>query len=139
MGHTEGGWPKDVNITDEEQTKRYRRKIEKDEGYTHTMLQLCKNMENCILQNNAVNIYQRYYTDVEAIPMVEKNSVRTVNVYSDQYNITRPVSNITWSPDGGTKLVAAYCNLEFQANVPNESKNSFVWEIGKHLIMKVYF
>lgn len=42
MNHTEGGWPKDVNITDEEQTKRYRRKIEKDEGYTHTMLQLCK-------------------------------------------------------------------------------------------------
>lgn len=42
MNHIEGGWPKDVNTADEEQTKRYRRKIEKDEGYTHTMLQLCK-------------------------------------------------------------------------------------------------
>lgn len=42
MNHIEGGWPKDVNTADEEQTKRYRRKIEKDEGYTHTMMQLCK-------------------------------------------------------------------------------------------------
>lgn len=42
MNHTEGGWPKDVNFIDEEQTKRYRRKVEKDEGYSHTILQLCK-------------------------------------------------------------------------------------------------
>lgn len=42
INHIEGGWPKDVNINDEEQTKRYRRKIEKDEGYPHIMSQLCK-------------------------------------------------------------------------------------------------
>jgi dynein intermediate chain 2, axonemal len=31
--HTEGGWPKDVNYLDGEQTLRYRRKLEKDETY----------------------------------------------------------------------------------------------------------
>lgn len=31
--HTEGGWPKDVNFQDPEQTLRYRRKLEKDETY----------------------------------------------------------------------------------------------------------
>lgn len=31
--HTEGGWPKDVNYLDSEQTLRYRRKLEKDETY----------------------------------------------------------------------------------------------------------
>lgn len=40
MNHIEGGWPKDVNTNDLEQTVRYRRKIEKDELYIHTMLQL---------------------------------------------------------------------------------------------------
>lgn len=40
MFHYEGGWPKDINMKDVEQTVRYRRKIEKDELYTHTMLQL---------------------------------------------------------------------------------------------------
>lgn len=40
MFHYEGGWPKDINMKDLEQTVRYRRKIEKDELYIHTMLQL---------------------------------------------------------------------------------------------------
>jgi len=31
--HTEGGWPKDINYLDSEQTVRYRRKLEKDETY----------------------------------------------------------------------------------------------------------
>lgn len=40
MNHTEGGWPREVNPTDEEQTLRFRKKIEKDETYIHTVLQL---------------------------------------------------------------------------------------------------
>lgn len=31
--HTEGGWPRDVNFHDPEQTLRYRRKLEKDDTY----------------------------------------------------------------------------------------------------------
>ncbi|XP_022901460.1 dynein intermediate chain 3, ciliary-like [Onthophagus taurus] len=129
MCHVEGGWPKDVNVNDEEQTKRYRRKIEKDETYTVTLIQLCKNMENCILQNNAINIYQQYYTDVEPTPLVEKNSARTVNVYQDQYNITRPITNISWSSDSGTKMATCYCNLKYQADISQESKNALIWEV----------
>jgi dynein intermediate chain 2 len=30
MSHTEGGWPKDINCADPEQTSRYRKKFEKD-------------------------------------------------------------------------------------------------------------
>lgn len=40
MYHSEGGWPKDLNPKDAEQTVRYKRKVEKDELYIHTMLQL---------------------------------------------------------------------------------------------------
>lgn len=42
MNHFEGGWPKDVNINDEEATKRYKRKIEKEENYGHTLMQLLR-------------------------------------------------------------------------------------------------
>lgn len=34
VNHTEGGWPKDVNCMDEEQTTRQRKKIERDEQYS---------------------------------------------------------------------------------------------------------
>ena len=33
MNHTEGGWPKDINPTEVEQTIRFRKKVEKDEHY----------------------------------------------------------------------------------------------------------
>lgn len=47
--HSEGGWPKDVNILDPEATQRYRRKIEKDDGYIH-----------CVMALTDVNIFFLY-------------------------------------------------------------------------------
>ncbi|XP_017774943.1 PREDICTED: dynein intermediate chain 3, ciliary isoform X2 [Nicrophorus vespilloides] len=129
MNHVEGGWPKDVNIADEEQTKRYRRKVEKDESYAHIMQQLCKNMENCILQNNAINIYQQYYTDVEPTPLTEPCTARTVNVFQDQSSLKRPVTNMSWSPDGGSRVIVCHCNLVYQANIQSKHHHSYVWEL----------
>ncbi|KAK4872810.1 hypothetical protein RN001_014839 [Aquatica leii] len=129
INHTEGGWPKDVNITDEEQVKRYRRKIEKEDAYVPTVLQLCKAMESNVLQNNAINIYQQYFSDVEPTPLVERSSARTVNVYQDQNPIHRPINRLSWSPDGGTKLAVTHCNLKFQEIGLNDSYHSYIWEV----------
>ncbi|XP_065164479.1 dynein intermediate chain 3, ciliary isoform X2 [Atheta coriaria] len=130
INHIEGGWPKDVNINDEEQTKRYRRKIEKDEGYPHIMSQLCKNMEECILQNNAINIYQQYYTDVEPTPLVEPSTARTVNVFSDQLaGNPRPITHISWYPEDCSKLVITHCNMVFHAKIPPGGTCSYIWEL----------
>lgn len=40
INHVEGGWPKDVNPAEVEQTMRYRKKVEKDEIYMNTIQQL---------------------------------------------------------------------------------------------------
>ena len=40
MNHTEGGWPKDINPAEVEQTIRYRKKVEKDEAYIATIMKL---------------------------------------------------------------------------------------------------
>lgn len=88
-------------------------------------------MEHCILQNNAVNIYQQYFSDVEPTPLIEKSSARTVNVFQDQCVVKRPITHICWSPDAGTKLAISHCNLKFQANVRNETTHSYIWEVGK--------
>jgi len=40
MNHTEGGWPKDINPAEIEQTMRFRKKIEKDEQYINTIQNL---------------------------------------------------------------------------------------------------
>lgn len=40
VNHVEGGWPKDVNALEMEQTIRFRKKVEKDENYINTIIHL---------------------------------------------------------------------------------------------------
>ena len=40
MNHTEGGWPKDINPAEVEQTIRFRKKVEKDEYYISVVQKL---------------------------------------------------------------------------------------------------
>lgn len=40
VNHVEGGWPKDLNPQDLEQTLRFRKKVEKDESYISSVLHL---------------------------------------------------------------------------------------------------
>ena len=40
INHAEGGWPKDVNPQEMEQTIRFRKKVEKDENYINTIMHL---------------------------------------------------------------------------------------------------
>ncbi|GLH09036.1 Cytoplasmic dynein 1 intermediate chain, partial [Gryllus bimaculatus] len=129
MNHNEGGWPRDINPLDIEQTTRYRKKVEKDENYIHTMLQLQLAMEHCILQNNAVNIYEEYYSDIEATMPVEHFTAQTVSVYRDICSIKRPITHISWSPDGGQRICVTHCNLEFQRSPPDLSTTSYIWEV----------
>lgn len=49
MNHAEGGWPKDINPLDIEQTMRFRKKVEKDEMYIHTALQLSHVSLQCLV------------------------------------------------------------------------------------------
>ncbi|XP_063728459.1 dynein intermediate chain 3, ciliary-like, partial [Symsagittifera roscoffensis] len=65
MLHYEGGWPREIDVGDDEQKQRYCKKLEKEEGYTQTILSLCEGMETSILQNSAIDIYEDYFTDVD--------------------------------------------------------------------------
>ncbi|XP_044001615.1 dynein axonemal intermediate chain 2 [Aphidius gifuensis] len=139
MHHVEGGWPKDINMYELEQTVRYRRKIEKDELYIHTMLQLMPPMEHCILQNNSCNIYEQYFHDTEATSLIQRTFSRTVNVYRDIVPVERPITHLSWSPDQGTRLAVSYCHTSFK-KLKISSSYSYIWDIenpnNPYLILK---
>ena len=42
INHVEGGWPKDVDASEAEQTIRYRKKTEKEEEYIQAVVSLGK-------------------------------------------------------------------------------------------------
>nr|XP_027213979.1 dynein intermediate chain 3, ciliary-like [Penaeus vannamei] len=104
MNHTEGGWPKDVSTTEDDQKVRYRKKIEKDDVYIHSMLQLDRALHP---QNNAIDIYEMYF-EAEESPMVEEpDPIKTVNVIRDPHGGQRMVTSVSFAPEGGHKIAAA--------------------------------
>jgi len=86
-------------------------------------------MEHCILQNNACNIYEEYFADVEAISLIQRAFSRTVNVYRDPLTMKRQITHLSWSPDQGNRFAASYCNVDFKKTF-SSNYTSYIWEVG---------
>lgn len=127
MQHKEGGWPADVDHRDEDQVARFKKKIEKDENYVRTILKLGETMEQYIMENNALDIYEEYFCDEPEED--EEVSAKILNVFRD-YNIEqRAVFDISFSSEGSPRLAVAYSVKEFQNATINLCKDSYVWDI----------
>nr|XP_033817862.1 dynein intermediate chain 2, axonemal isoform X1 [Geotrypetes seraphini]XP_033817863.1 dynein intermediate chain 2, axonemal isoform X1 [Geotrypetes seraphini] len=130
VNHMEGGWPKDINPQEVEQTIRFRKKVEKEENYVNTIVQLGSVMEHCIKQNNAINIYEEYFEEDTAVEGTEEApSAKTINIFRDPHEIKRTATHLSWHPDRSKKLAVAYSSLEFQRTPKNMSYDSYIWDI----------
>ncbi|CAE1300154.1 DNAI2 [Acanthosepion pharaonis] len=129
INHKEGGWPKDINPQEVEQVMRYRKKVEKDEGYVGAIINLGTVMEHCIKQNNAIDIYEEYFDDVEMQDTDDIPSAKTINLFRDPNEVKRTAAHISWYPDGPSRLAVAYCNLEFESSNPRASMQSYIWNV----------
>ncbi|XP_069581767.1 dynein axonemal intermediate chain 2 [Brachyistius frenatus] len=130
INHVEGGWPKDINPDEMEQTIRFRKKVEKDESYGNSLLQLGGVMDYCIRQNNSLDIYEDGFEDEDEVDeSPEPPSAKTINVFRDPNEGRRTVTGLSWHPDGGRKLAAAYSCLEFQRSCGDVSLDSYIWDV----------
>ncbi|XP_077593619.1 dynein axonemal intermediate chain 2-like isoform X5 [Stigmatopora nigra] len=130
INHVEGGWPKDINHLEMEQTIRFRKKVEKDEIYMNSVMVLGTVIGQCVGQNNAVDIYQEYFRDEDMLDEVqEAPSVKVANVYRDPHHVKRHVTCLSWQPNGGNHLAAAYCYLQTDKAHLGMSQESYIWDI----------
>lgn len=60
MRHVEGGWPKDVDFTEQSDVTRFRKKAEKDEEYKNSVKFLGPIVAKCMKQNNTMDIFEVY-------------------------------------------------------------------------------
>jgi hypothetical protein len=58
MRHVEGGWPKDVDFTEQSDVSRFRKKAEKDDEYKGAVKLLGPIIARCMKQNNTIDIYE---------------------------------------------------------------------------------
>ena len=96
MQHSEGGWPKDVDPTEQSDVKRYRKKVEKDEEYQYAMKTLVSMAERCMRQNNTVNIYEEYFADEETNHCLEPPFAVGLAVFRDPSPVTRSATSVNW-------------------------------------------
>jgi dynein intermediate chain 2, axonemal len=127
--HLEGGWPKDVDSTEVEHTIRYRKKIEKDEDFQKSVVHLAGSTEKYIKQNNAIDIYEEYFSGPTTDHSSEPPSAKTLTVFRDPETIKRSATCISWSPDAARKLAIAYSILQFQQMPEGVSLASYIWDV----------
>ncbi|KAG5308272.1 DYI3 protein, partial [Acromyrmex insinuator] len=126
--HLEGGWPKEINVKDEEAVLRFRRRVVKDEYWALKMKNLTDPVERCILQNNVINIYEQFFDDIEPTALVLPLDVRVSNMYADPEPIVRPINHLSWS-GAQNRLAAAYSFMEFERKLSNVNPSSYIWDI----------
>ena len=60
-----------------EATGRFRKKVEKDESFQRTIVRLGGLVEQIIRQNNAIDVYEKYFTE-EPISQLKQDTPRFV-------------------------------------------------------------
>lgn len=128
INHAEGGWPKDVNFNDEEATTRYRRRFEREDSYVSAILNSHQNLEHLIKQNNAIEMYNMYFKEMNSEKPVEKHFIRKINTFVDPGE--RPISSIAWTYEDNSKIVVSYCNKKYPVTGQvNKNTTCFIWDI----------
>ena len=81
MRHVEGGWPKDVDFTEQSDVSRFRKKAEKDEDYRGAVKALGPVIARCMKQNNTIDIYEEYFAGSNVDHSSEPPSAKGLAVF----------------------------------------------------------
>ena len=116
MHHIEGGWPKDVDFTEQSDVKRFRKKVEKDDDFQYAIKSLVPRVQRCMRQNNTVNIYEEYFEGLETNHCAEPPFAKGLAVFRDPSKVNRTVTSVNWHPDGSSngRIAVSYSVLTFQ-------------------------
>jgi dynein intermediate chain 2 len=131
MLHTEGGWPKEINAEEAQDTAKWRKRLEKDPAFVTVVRQLTKQTIMCLEQNNTIDLFEHYFHEEEPDHLAENLSMKTIALFKDPCDEKRCVSKIGWHPEGPTKIVASYSSLRFQRMSEEMPMFSLVWDINE--------
>lgn len=129
INHYEGGWPKDVNPLDEEQTYRFRKRIERDESYVSELNELLGPMKHYLNQNNVGNIYENFFVEMDGVYELSEFKAEIGQAFVEIRPENAAVSSLSFSMNGQT-MAASYCNLGYQSKQINPCF-SHIWDIGR--------
>lgn len=70
-----------MDPTDPQMTTKWKKKIEKDTAFTGAVKNLCDTIEDCISQNNQIDLFEEYFHNEEPEHFVESLSTKTLILF----------------------------------------------------------
>lgn len=70
-----------MDPTDPQMTTKWKKKIEKDSVFTNAVKGLCDTIEDCIKQNNQIDLFEEYFQGEEPEHFVESLSTKTLILF----------------------------------------------------------
>lgn len=131
MVHEEGGWPKEVDATEAQDTSKWRKKLEKDPTFTAAVRGLVGATSKCLEHNTTIDLFENYFFEEEPDALVENLNLKTVAVFKDVAGDPRSISKIGWHPEGPTKIVGSYSSLRFLRTADEMSTASHIWDVNE--------
>ena len=140
--HVEGGWPKDVDRDDNEQKKRFLRKVERglvgknkhesQVSMLESIRTVAPHIQSAARQNNAIDVTEEYFEGESTHYTTEPPSATLTNILHDPSSVRRTVTNIDWSSDS-TRVAGSYAILNFQDERLSKhvSCDSYIWSLER--------
>lgn len=127
INHTEGGWPREVHVYNEEHIHRHRRRVMHEDNYVHAVMSLNSTVQHYINQNNAIDMYQTYFSEMDTQEPVEKYNIRVANEFRDPFH--RPISCVVWTNETQSKLAVSYCDKTLSTTSSDHKINTcYLWD-----------
>lgn len=140
--HVEGGWPKDVDRDDNEQKKRFLRKMERglvgknkqdsQASLLESVREVVPHLKSAGRQNNAIDVTEEYFAGESTHYTTDPPGATLTNILHDPSSVRRTVSSLDWSSDS-RRVVGAYAILNFQDErmSRNVSCDSYIWNLER--------
>ncbi|KMZ78585.1 dynein-associated protein [Plasmodium vivax India VII] len=128
--HNEGGWAKDIDVSDQQNKVKYVKRLDKDVSTINSVKFLMNETTRIINKNNSIGIYKEYFQEEEESE--EEFKVKSLLVIKDKtgkYN--RYVTSIKWSTDSSYNLAISYCVRNYKQILNDSPKNCLLYKLNE--------
>ncbi|PHJ21042.1 dynein intermediate [Cystoisospora suis] len=132
MKHVEGGWPKEVDPAEIQETAKWRKRLDRDPGFAVAIRQLSSDVTRPLMQNDTLDIFEEYFEGETIQNTADNLSARSLMLFKDQVTeCKRTVTSISWHPEGAPRLAAAYAILRFQKQPDPMPAQAYIWDTSQ--------
>lgn len=94
MKHIEGGWPREIDYSEEHDTTKWRTRQLKDPLLAAAVKELATLTDRAIKQNNQIDMFEEYFLGEQVDHSTETLSTKTLMLFKDPNDTKRSISKI---------------------------------------------